>query len=637
MLQSGTIRRAPANDPAPSTPARRHATLRTFQNQSTAKWTMALTLFLGDALGFILLSTGTYVTALSGIPEAAAQVYPVSIVLAPALFLALGFSGFYHFQFIHPAIEMRRLATVTGVIAGTSVFTVFLATQNVHAVLLVAAAGGLGTVALPVTRGLARILLARCSWWGLPAVVISSAENRDGILDTLNRWPEIGLRPVAVLSDPEGTEVSDSTLDHPGWASYLSRRFDTSYAIVSVPNLSHERRARLLRQYAKHFDNVFCARDVPGAPALWSTGTSGDGLRGYGVRNGATPEHGTWVLKRVLDFVGAGLGLLLLAPVFAIIALLLRLDSPGPVFYRQERMGMGGRRFTVYKFRSMYSDAEERLDRVLTRDPQRRREYRMYHKLDNDPRVTPVGNVLRRYSLDELPQLLNVIRGEMSLVGPRPYMPSERPNMDGLKEVVLDTLPGITGLWQVSGRNRLRFEERVDLDVHYVQNWSLWLDVYLLLRTLPTVLTGEGRHQETVEISETGEELRTGERTRRTDTRKSPHPPEPPVHGENQALVDPESSPLLTATVSLPDRSLWFGTAELYSRCLHISGWQWTGRYEQRIALADLKQAETWARAEGPNVRIHTNDSVQSLHLDTGVMLWHWKLREMGVNVVGRG
>jgi lipopolysaccharide/colanic/teichoic acid biosynthesis glycosyltransferase len=153
---------------------------------------------------------------------------------------------------------------------------------------------------------------------------------------------------------------------------------------------------------------------------------------------------------------------------------------------------MDGRIFTIFKFRSMYCDADERLADVLDADPERRREYERYHKLEDDPRVTPIGRILRDYSLDELPQLLNVVLGNMSLVGPRAYLPAELEDMRGLEKVILQTPPGVTGLWQVSGRNNLPFDRRVNLDVHYVQNWSVWLDLYLIARTLPTVVTGEG-------------------------------------------------------------------------------------------------------------------------------------------------
>ena len=231
--QSGAVQHdSPSSGPAP-----RRATLRTFQCQSVSRWTTVFTLLLGDALGFFLMCTSAYVTALARVPGAAEQVYPVSIVLAPALFLALGLSGFYQFQFTHPTLEMQRLATLTGVITGTAVLTVFLATGDWQTALLVASAGLTGTIALPIARGLTRILFACRSWWGISAIVVSSEENGSDILDTLNRWPEIGLRPVAVLSGPNAAGSSDSTLDHPDWASYLSRMFGTSYAIISVPEL----------------------------------------------------------------------------------------------------------------------------------------------------------------------------------------------------------------------------------------------------------------------------------------------------------------------------------------------------------------------------------------------------------------
>jgi lipopolysaccharide/colanic/teichoic acid biosynthesis glycosyltransferase len=186
------------------------------------------------------------------------------------------------------------------------------------------------------------------------------------------------------------------------------------------------------------------------------------------------------------------MGMVLLAPLFSAIAALISVDSPGPVFFKQRRMGLDGRCFTVFKFRTMYTDAEAKLQEILDGDPGLKAEYDRYHKLEDDPRVTRVGKWLRRLSLDELPQLWNVLRGDMSLVGPRAYMPSELPRMNGLSRTVLQCPPGLTGLWQVSGRNNLDFSTRVDLDVHYMQHWTLWLDIYILIRTIPVVVTGDG-------------------------------------------------------------------------------------------------------------------------------------------------
>jgi Undecaprenyl-phosphate galactose phosphotransferase WbaP len=274
-------------------------------------------------------------------------------------------------------------------------------------------------------------------------------------------------------------------------APYLARQFALPYALVALPKESQADRAQLLLRYAKFFDHVVVLPDEPERTAFWTTGQSGDGLFGYSIRD-ATARPGLRLLKRFVDVVGASLLLLLTAPILAAIAIAIRRDSDGGVLYRQERMGLDGRIFRVLKFRTMYEDADRRLSDILNSDPARNEEYQRYHKLKNDPRITAVGRILRRYSMDELPQLFNVLWGDMSLVGPRAYMPSELPQMDRLARVVLQVPPGVTGLWQVSGRNDVSFQERVALDVHYVHNWSLALDIYLLARTVPTVLSGDG-------------------------------------------------------------------------------------------------------------------------------------------------
>ncbi len=169
-------------------------------------------------------------------------------------------------------------------------------------------------------------------------------------------------------------------------------------------------------------------------------------------------------------------------------------ESPGPVLYRQRRIGFNGREIRVYKFRTMVQDAERVLEECLARDASLCREWRDSRKLKDDPRITRVGRWLRKYSLDELPQLLNVLRGEMSLVGPRPIVAEEVSRYGELYGVYTRARPGLTGLWQISGRNDLSYEERVTLDAYYISNWSVWLDIYILTRTLPVVLRGEGAY-----------------------------------------------------------------------------------------------------------------------------------------------
>ena len=205
------------------------------------------------------------------------------------------------------------------------------------------------------------------------------------------------------------------------------------------------------------------------------------------LHRGPVPET-SLLLKRALDVSFASLLLLALAPLLLAIALAIKLDSPGPVFYRSERLGKKGRVFQCLKFRTMVRDAERRLAEVM---PLNERKGVLF-KIGNDPRVTRLGRWLRKYSLDELPQFLNVLRGEMSVVGPRPPLASEvrKYQLDHLRR--LRVMPGITGLWQVQGRQDPSFDSYVSLDVTYIENWSLWLDLCIVLRTVGVVAAGTG-------------------------------------------------------------------------------------------------------------------------------------------------
>jgi len=203
------------------------------------------------------------------------------------------------------------------------------------------------------------------------------------------------------------------------------------------------------------------------------------------------------MIKRALDLAGSIFGLVALAPVFGAISLAIRLDSPGPVFFKQERIGRDGVPFTMYKFRTMVdgntSDVHEQYVAQMIQDgDQDLRNRDGAFKLENDPRITRVGKLLRTSSLDELPQLINVLLGEMSLVGPRPPLRYEVELYTQRHRRRLATMPGMTGLWQVSGRNETTFEEMVDLDIAYIENYSPLLDLRILLRTVSVVLSGKG-------------------------------------------------------------------------------------------------------------------------------------------------
>jgi Undecaprenyl-phosphate galactose phosphotransferase WbaP len=200
------------------------------------------------------------------------------------------------------------------------------------------------------------------------------------------------------------------------------------------------------------------------------------------------------VLKRAMDIVLSILLGLVFLPITLLTALLVRLDSPGPIFFTQERVGKDGRKITIHKFRSMRVDADRVMAELLEKNPEARLEWEQKQKLCDDPRVTRVGKWIRKFSVDEIPQLFDILKGDMSLIGPRPIL-MEQKNIygDGIR-LYRSVRPGLTGLWQVTGRNRTSFSQRTLYDVYYVRHWSIWLDLYILLRTVWVVLTRDGAY-----------------------------------------------------------------------------------------------------------------------------------------------
>lgn len=196
------------------------------------------------------------------------------------------------------------------------------------------------------------------------------------------------------------------------------------------------------------------------------------------------------LIKRGMDFAGAAIALLMLAPILIVVALTVVLSSPGPVFFKQTRVGRDRREFTLWKFRSMYVGSDELRDELLAHNEQSGPVF----KLRNDPRVTRVGRVIRKYSIDELPQLFQVLTGKMSLVGPRPPLPDEVVEYGHRELRRLTVKPGLTCIWQTSGRSDVRFDQWVDMDLEYIDNFSLWLDIVLLFKTIPAVLAGRGAY-----------------------------------------------------------------------------------------------------------------------------------------------
>ena len=220
--------------------------------------------------------------------------------------------------------------------------------------------------------------------------------------------------------------------------------------------------------------------------------TSTTALESLEIRNKETTKS-ELITKRIIDIVGSIFGIIALIPltIGIYIANLISKDN-GSVFYTQDRIGQNGKIFKMYKYRSMVVGADEKLKKYLEENEEARKEYKKYKKLKEDPRITKVGSFIRRTSLDEFPQFINVLKGEMSLVGPRPYLEREKEDMNGYYQYIITCKPGITGLWQINGRNNVTFKDRIDLDMNYYYNHNLKLDLKILFRTVKKLINKEG-------------------------------------------------------------------------------------------------------------------------------------------------
>jgi Undecaprenyl-phosphate galactose phosphotransferase WbaP len=273
------------------------------------------------------------------------------------------------------------------------------------------------------------------------------------------------------------------------WAGVvdLAREHGMDTAIFAMPHTRREHLAELVSLASLSFRHVMI---VPNLGGITNSAVAAKDLAGIFAVEIKYNLLDPWALrtKRALDVIATMVGGTLILPLLLVLALLIYLESGRPIFYKDERMGKDGKLFSCLKFRTMVSNAETLLQTMLEEDAEFREEYSKYHKLRDDPRVTRVGHFLRKTSLDELPQIWNVLRGGMSLVGPRPYLPRESQEIGLSQNEILRVPPGITGPWQVSGRNHVLFSQRVELDARYVRDWSVWLDIVLLARTARTLL-----------------------------------------------------------------------------------------------------------------------------------------------------
>ena len=328
-----------------------------------------------------------------------------------------------------------------------------------------------------------------------PAVIIGGNNEGLSLAEQLTRWTTSGLKVVGFVDDefPTGTIVYNQ-LQVLGTISQLDEIIKNNSVeeliMASSANVCRDNSLMLFQRYGVTGDI-----NLRMSSGLYEIITTGLTVKEFayvplvGI-NKVKLAGMDQFLKVLLDYSITLPLLVLIAPVLMIIALLIKLDSPGPIFYRRRVLGINGRQFDAFKFRTMSINGDE----ILTAHPELQSQLEKDYKLKDDPRVTRIGKTLRRTSLDEFPQLINVLKREMSLVGPRMITPEELNKYDKWYINLLTVRPGLTGLWQVSGRSNVDYQERVRLDMHYIRNWSIWFDLQLLFQTIPAVIKGRGAY-----------------------------------------------------------------------------------------------------------------------------------------------
>lgn len=350
-------------------------------------------------------------------------------------------------------------------------------------------------IALPIARGWARLLMGKVQNWGIPVLVCGDDQAAVRLYHWLAENRYLGFRAVGIIGDRDGLAVGPDDSWYAGsWsdAEEVADQRHIFWAVVVPPEGNPAAVSSLIADHLFTIPQIHVLTELTGLPDQWNPQRL-DGLAGIHLQQNLMLPLPRFT-KRIMDLVGAIVGGILLLPLLFYIAVAVKMSSRGPVLYANDRIGRGGRRFRMWKFRSMFTDGDGVLEDYLDANPDCREEWETTQKLRTDPRITRIGRFIRKTSLDELPQLWNVLRGDMSIVGPRPILLDEEAKYGEYYGLYTMVSPGITGMWQVCGRSNTSYEERLQLVAYYVRNWSLWLDLHLLMKTARIVLFSRGAY-----------------------------------------------------------------------------------------------------------------------------------------------
>lgn len=411
----------------------------------------------------------------------------LSVSAALSLTLVLWFRSKGHYRARHALANMMRPVLMGSLLAFLAASTVHVTMDETRLSVATYAFWLCAPVFIVSLRLLTRSLLRAAREWHQPVTLLSASSIARDRAHILARNDDHGLKVVQTVDLAELSRLDDTS---------LAARLDalTGRTIFLAPDETTQGTANRI---VARLGARGCAFYYQ--PCMGPAPTQNVDILDYPPAEGFVFQIADSLdrplaqrFKRLFDVTASSLALVVLSPLFALFSALIRRDGD-PALFRQTRVGRYGETFECLKFRSMVSDAQTRLAEIIATDPQKAAEWETYQKLSDDPRITPVGRFLRRTSLDELPQLINVLRGEMSLVGPRPMTVEQKDAYGTRLESYIRMRPGLTGMWQVNGRNSTSFEERARLDDWYARNWSLWRDAVILARTVREVLFSTGR------------------------------------------------------------------------------------------------------------------------------------------------
>jgi Undecaprenyl-phosphate galactose phosphotransferase WbaP len=467
--------------------------------RGNARLRMGILLMITDAISFLLAGFFAIGVRIIFNEPWRIDLFLQTLPILSISIIFFGLTGLYPAVGMSAVEELKKIVTTTTlVVLSLTALSFWVRNANDYSRLTLTLAWLFSIVLLPINRDFMRTAAVRWNIWGEPVAIIGYGKQGQWALQFFQENAKLGLKPVVIL-DPSGREsyappnVRVSRVDALYPKEGVSSLTDVKTALIMIPDVPAKFMTMISSNQKGGWERLILMSNLEQISSFGVMPFDFGGVLGLEVRHNLLDLH-QQTLKRAIDVAAVIFGGLFISPLLLFLALLLFVDTRGSILYGHSRIGKNGKKFLAWKFRTMIKNADQKLQQYLDENPEMRLEWETTQKLKNDPRVTRLGKILRRYSLDELPQLINVLKGEMSLVGPRPIVEDEVHHYGNLFDPYTWVRPGITGMWQISGRSDAAYTKRVRLDEYYVRNWSIWLDVYILARTILVVFLKQGAY-----------------------------------------------------------------------------------------------------------------------------------------------